>query len=51
MKIVLLLAAAEVVDTFYFDGSYRQAILDDINYQGQQIRYQVDSLVSKVVRP
>jgi hypothetical protein len=47
--LVLLLAAAEVVDTFYYDGRYRQAVWADVNYQGQQVRYQVDLLVGKVV--
>ena len=46
---VLFLAAAEVVDAFHFDGRYRQAVWADVNYQGQQVRYQVDLLVSKVV--
>jgi hypothetical protein len=49
MMIVLFLAAAEVVDTFYFDGQYRQAVWAEVNYQGRQVRYQVDSLVRKVV--
>ena len=46
---ILFLAAAEVVDTFYFDGRYRQAVWAEVNYQGKQVRYQVDLLVSKVV--
>ena len=49
MTIVLFLATAEVVDTFYYDGRYRQAVWQEVNYQGQQVRYQVDLLVSKVV--
>ena len=49
MMIVLFIATAEVVDIFYFDGRYRQAVWQEVNYQGQQIRYQVDLLVSKVV--
>jgi hypothetical protein len=49
MTIILFLAAAEVVDTFHFDGRYRHAVWGEANYQGQQVRYQVDLLVSKVV--
>jgi hypothetical protein len=49
MMIVLFLAVAGVVDTFYFNGRYRQAVWADVNYQGQQFRYQVDLLVRKVV--
>ena len=48
MTIVLFFAAA-VVDTFYYDGRYRQAIWQEVDYQGQQFRYQVDLLVRKVV--
>jgi hypothetical protein len=50
MTIVLFLAAAGVVDSFYFDGRNRQAFLDEASSQGQQIRDYVDSLVSNVVR-
>jgi hypothetical protein len=49
MTIVLFLAVAGVVDAFYFNGRYRQAVWADVNYQGQQFRYQVDLLVRKVV--
>jgi hypothetical protein len=49
MMIVLFIAAAEVVDIFYFDGRYRQAVWQEANYQGQQFRYRVDLLVRKVV--
>ena len=49
MTIVLFLATAEVVDTFYSDGRYRHAVWQEVNYQGQQFRYQVDLLVRKVV--
>jgi hypothetical protein len=49
MTIVLFLAVAGVVDTFYFNGRYRHAVWQEVNYQGQQVRYQVDLLVSKVV--
>ena len=51
MTIVLFIAAAEVVDTIYYDGQYRQAVWDEVNYQGQQVRYQVDFLVNKVIHP
>ena len=49
MTIVLFLAAAAVVDTFYYDGRYRQAVWQEVDYRGQQFRYQVDLLVRKVV--
>jgi len=49
MTIVLFLAAAAVVDTFYYDGRYRQALWQEVNNQGQQVRQQVDLLVRKVV--
>jgi hypothetical protein len=49
MMIVLFIAAAGVVDAFYFNGRYRHAVWQEINNQGQQLRYQVDLLVSKVV--
>jgi hypothetical protein len=49
MMMVLFLAVAGVVDAFYFNGRYRQAVWADVNYQGQQVRYQVDLLVRKVV--
>ena len=49
MIIVLFLAAAEVVDAFHFDGRYRHAIWAEVNYQGQQVIYQVNLLVSKLV--
>jgi hypothetical protein len=49
MTIVLFLATAEVVDTFHYDGRYRHAVWQEVNYQGQQFRYQVDLLVRKVV--
>ena len=42
MRIVLFIAAAGVVDVFYFDGRYRQAVWAEANYQGRQVRYQVD---------
>ena len=48
MLMVLFFAAAEVVDTFYFDGSYRHAVWQDANYQAEQFRYQVDLLVRKL---
>ena len=49
MTIVLFLAAAAVVDTFYYDDRYRQAVWQEVDYQGQQFRYQVDLVVRKVV--
>jgi len=32
MMIVLFLAAAAVVDTFYYDGRYRQAVWQEVDY-------------------
>ena len=49
MMIVLFIAAAGVIDNFYLDGRNRQAALDELNNQGQQIRDYVNSLVSNVV--
>jgi hypothetical protein len=49
ITIVLFLAAAAVVDAFYYDGRYRQAVWQEVDHQGQQFRYQVDLLVRKVV--
>ena len=49
MTIVLFIGAAEVGDIVYFDGRYRQAVWQEVNYQGQQFRYQVDLLMGKVV--
>jgi hypothetical protein len=49
MMIVLFFAVTGVVDAFYFNGRYRQAVWQEVNYQGQQFRYQVDLLVRKVV--
>jgi hypothetical protein len=49
MMIVLFIAAAGVVDAFYFEGRYRQTLWQEVNNQGQQVRDQVDLLVRKVV--
>jgi len=49
MMMFLFLATAAVVDAFYFDGRYRHAVWKELNSDGQQVRYQVDSLVRKVV--
>ncbi len=51
LTIAIFIAAAGVVDSFYFDGQYRQAVMEEVNYQGQQFRDRVDLLLSKVVRP
>jgi hypothetical protein len=49
MTIALILAAAGVVDNFYCDGRYRRAVLEEVNAQGQQFRYQVDLIVGNLV--
>ena len=49
MTIALSIAAAGVVDNFYFDGRNSQAVLEEVNNQGQQIRDYVNSIVSNVV--
>ena len=46
---VLFLAAAGVVDNFYFGGRYRHAAVQEANHESKQIRAQINSLVSKVV--
>lgn len=49
MTIALILAAAGVVDNFYCDGRYSRAVLEEVNAQGQQFRYQVDLIVGNLV--
>jgi hypothetical protein len=51
LTVVIFLAAAAVVDTLYFDGRYSQTIWEEAKYQGEQVRYQVDLLVRKVITP
>jgi len=46
-----LLAAAGLVDTIWFDGTYRAAVVDQSKYQGQMFVYRVDRLVRKVISP
>ena len=49
MTIILFFAVAALVDAFYYDSRYRQTVWQEVDYQGQQFRYQVDLLVRKVV--
>jgi hypothetical protein len=51
MTIIVLIAAAAVVDSLFFDGQYRKAVWEEANYQGQQFRYQIDSTVLKHLFP
>lgn len=51
ITVILLLVAAEAVDTIYFDGSYRDAALQQAQYQGQQLRSRIDSFVYQNVAP
>lgn len=48
---VLLLVAAETVDTLYFGGSYRDAAVQAAQYQGQQFRDQVNSFIHNNLDP
>jgi hypothetical protein len=49
LKVIVFLTAAVVVDNLWLDGGYRHAMWQEANYQGQQFRYEVDSIVRKVV--
>lgn len=55
MRVVLtalfLLAAAGLVDSIWFDGTYREAVADQASYQGGMVVYKVDRLVRKVISP
>jgi hypothetical protein len=55
MRVVLtvffLLAAAGLVDTIWFAGTYRAAAEQQASYQGQNFMYQMDRLVRKVISP
>ena len=51
MTIIVLLAAAEAVDTLYFGGEYRNAVWQEAKDQGQQIRYEINSFVQTAIAP
>jgi hypothetical protein len=55
MRLVLvalfLLAAAGLVDSIWFDGTYRMAVVDEAIYQGGMVVYQVGRLVRNVISP
>jgi hypothetical protein len=55
MRVVLttffLLAAAGLVDTIWFDGMYREAVIYQANYQDQMFMHRVDGLVRKAISP
>lgn len=51
MMIIVFLAAAEAADTLYFDGIYRKAAWEELNYQGQQFRQQINTFVRKDIAP
>ena len=46
---IVFLAAAAVVDNLWLDGRYSHAVWQEVNHQGQQFRYQVDSIVGRLV--
>ena len=48
---IVLLAAAEAVDTFYFGGQYRDAVWQETKREGRQFRYQVRLFVQKDIAP
>ena len=47
--VVIFLAAAAVVDNLWFNGRNSHALWQEVKYQGDQIKYQVDSIVGKVI--
>jgi len=49
LTVIVFLAAAAVVDNLWLDGRYSHAVWQETNYQGQQFRYQVGSIVGKLV--
>jgi hypothetical protein len=49
LKLIVFIGALWVVDAIAFGGRYSAAVWQGANDQGQQVRYQVDSLISKVV--
>jgi hypothetical protein len=55
MRVVLtalfLLAAAGLVDSIWFDGAYREGVLDQASYKGGMAVYKVDRLVRQLISP
>jgi hypothetical protein len=55
MRVVLtafvLLAAAGLVDTIWFDGSYRTDVVNQAIYQGNKLTLLADDLIRKVISP
>ena len=49
LTIIVFLAAAAVVDKLWLDGRYSHALWQETNYQSQQFRNQVGSIVGKLV--
>jgi hypothetical protein len=49
LKLIVFIGALWVVDAMTFGGRHSAAVWEEANDQGQQVRYQVDLLVSKVV--
>ena len=48
IKLTVFIGALWAIDAIAFGGRYSAAVWDEANDQGQQVRYQVDLLVSKV---
>ena len=49
LKLIVFIGALWAADAIAFGGRYSTAVWEDAQDQGQQVRYQVDLLVSKVV--
>lgn len=47
--VIFFLAVAVVVDNLWLGGRYSHAVWQETDYQGQQFRYQIDSIVGKLV--
>jgi len=48
-KLIVFIGALWATDAVAFGGRYSSAVWQEAKDQGQQVRYQVDLLVSKVV--
>ena len=49
LKLIVFIGALWAADAIAFGGRYSTAVWEEAKDQGQQVRYQVDLLVSKVV--
>jgi hypothetical protein len=49
LKMIVFIGALWAIDAITFGGRYSAAVWEEATDQGQQVRYQVDLLVSKVV--